>query len=219
MTTTAPDASRQDKYREFVTWVEKRCAEDPGVRVALRRGLRRELDDVRGMHRIVAAWVREGCPEAEERAYYAVAAMIADRPRHAYASPETDDGADPEPVDPDEATPKKRPRRDSLGASYARAVLAQAGRGLREENAEARLNLLTRQSLTGLHRHLPGNVRHLRDTGTEIDFAALLHDLASWPRFSKPIARRWLQDYYRTRKTPIENAAKDQDLDAPATDA
>lgn len=225
MTTTAPPFPRAGLYRAFVARIETLCAEDPGVRVALRKGLRRDLDDVRALHRIVAAWLPENCPEAEERAFYAVAAMIADRPRHTFHTAD-DDGdavpvqapaADSEPVpaatasEPAAGGTPRRARRDSLGASYARAVLAQAGRGLREDTAEARLNLLTRQSLPGMHRHLPGNIRHLRDAGAAIDFAVLLDDLAGWPHRSKTIARRWLQDYYRTRHAPLDAAARTRD--------
>ncbi|MGC0334895.1 CRISPR system Cascade subunit CasB [Streptomyces sp. SAI-170] len=257
MTTTTPPApARTGLYRAFVDRVETLCARDPGVRVALRKGLRRDVDDVRGLHRVVAEWLPENCPPAEERAFYAVAAMIADRPRHTFHSAGHDDPPDsPQPpagaqdTEPsgtataftasapgtpdavavtdtdadadadagagnaDEEPRQRRVRRDSLGASFARAVLAQSGRGVREDTAEARLNLLTRQSLPGLHRHLPGSIRLLRDAGTGIDFAVLLDDLATWPYRSKTIARRWLQDYYRTRRAPIDNAAQQRDTD------
>jgi CRISPR system Cascade subunit CasB len=227
MTTTAPAPSRTGLYRAFVQHIETRCAQDPGVRVALRKGLRRDLDDVRGLHRIVAAWLPDGCPPAEERAFYAVAAMIADRPRHSFHTPadsdENPDAAAPSDSQPtaaavaenDEPTRTQRTRKDSLGASYARAVLAQAGRGLAENTAEARLNLLTRQSLPGIHRHLPGSIRHLRDAGASIDFAVLLDDLATWPYRSKTTARRWLKDYYRTRRAPLEAAAQTRDTNQP----
>ena len=229
MTVTHPSAERgaatalrSGKYQAFVTRMETLCASDPGVRVALRRGLRRDLDDVRGLHRIVASWLPDNPSQAEERAFYAIAAMIADRPRHTFTTSETTGPAETLPADQNDDTsapaiaqettaPPARLRRDSLGASYARAVLAQAGRGLREETAEARLNLLTRQSLPGLHRHLPGSVRHLRDTGADIDFAILLDDLATWPQRSKTIARRWLQDYYRLRRSHIEEQTKTRD--------
>ncbi len=50
------------------------------------------------MHRIVAPWLPEERGEAEERAFYAVAAMIADRPRHSFTTPDTDaDETTPEP--------------------------------------------------------------------------------------------------------------------------
>ncbi|OQR59302.1 type I-E CRISPR-associated protein Cse2/CasB [Streptomyces maremycinicus] len=229
-------ASRTGLYRAYVARIETVCAEDPGARVALRRGLRRGLDDVPGMHRIVAAWLPDHRTEAEERAFYAVAALIADRPRHSFRTSADDDagtGKTPKTEEASESSPpagnepagtsdtgqsqsrqqQHGARPDSLGASCARAVLGQAGRGLREETAEARLNLLTRQSLPGLHRHLPGTVRHLRDAGADIDFAVLLTDLATWPHQSKRTARRWLQDYYRLRRAHIEQQAQSRDDD------
>ncbi|WP_129286087.1 type I-E CRISPR-associated protein Cse2/CasB [Streptomyces sp. GZWMJZ-114] len=254
---TAPAPTRRDVYEKYVAWINKTCATDPGARVALRRGLRRDLDDVRGLHRIVAAWLPHGVTPEEERAYYAVAAMIADQPRHAFsttdaAEPDDDEepvagddrpagegdartqesdsrthesgvpaqanGAEPvagiqdQPPAEASAAPRAsapRKRRDSLGASFARAVAVNGG--LREEGVEKRLNLLTRQSLAGLHRHLPANVRMVRSTGAGVDFAALLSDLAGWPYRSKEVSRRWLQDYYRTRRAHQEKvlAAKD----------
>ncbi|MFI8930855.1 type I-E CRISPR-associated protein Cse2/CasB [Streptomyces sp. NPDC053474] len=226
--------SRPGKYQKFVARIETLCARDPGVRVALRRGLRRDLNNVRGLHRIVAPWLPEHPSQAEERAFYAIAAMIADRPRHTFTTTDTDtdetvpadttETEDAPPAAPateaETATSPARVRRESLGASYARAVLARAGRGLREETAEARLNLLTRQSLSGLHRHLPGSIRHLRDAGADIDYALLLSDLATWPQNSKQTARRWLQDYYRLRRSPIEEQykARDDEEDAAPAD-
>ncbi|MGW2822101.1 type I-E CRISPR-associated protein Cse2/CasB [Streptomyces sp. NPDC001443] len=238
MTTTTPSPTRLDAYRRYVAFIEKTCAKDPGARVALRRGLRRGLDDVPGMHRLVAEWLPHNRSEAEERAFYTVAALIADRPRHSFTvadeeEPDTgqaadghtltgtvtgsEDAAESEPAPQERQT---RVRRDSLGAAFARAVPARTGQpGVRLETAEARLNLLTRQSLDGLHRHLPGSIRLLRTSDTDIDFAVLLDDLAAWPRYSKTISRRWLQDFYRLRRAALEAAARHADTDNDADDA
>ncbi|MFF7400542.1 type I-E CRISPR-associated protein Cse2/CasB [Streptomyces murinus] len=243
MTPTAPPVTRLSLYRAYVEEITARCGADPGVRVALRKGLRRGLDDVGAMHRIVAPWLPEERGEAEERAFYAVASMIADRPRHSFTAPDADADAEETTPEPDgrdlaaagnepktsstagkEAEPAEerkapaRARRDSLGASFARAVIAQGGQtGVRQDTAEARLNLLTRQSLEGLHRHLPGSVRLLRAGDTDIDFAVLLADLAAWPRHSKAISRRWLQDFYRIRNSAIEAAARRHDSEDDET--
>ncbi|WP_030997677.1 type I-E CRISPR-associated protein Cse2/CasB [Streptomyces sp. NRRL F-5630] len=248
---TAPAPTRRDVYEKYVAWIDQTCATDPGARVALRRGLRRDLNDVRGLHRIVAAWLPRGVTPEEERAYYAVAAMIADQPRHAFSTagtPETEEGEAPAdegdrptaenedrtdgvvvPADKNDATPvagipdqpptgsaaiprvaARNERRDSLGASFARAVAVKDG-GLREDGVEKRLNLLTRQSVAGLHRHLPATVRMVRATGAGVDFAALLSDLAGWPYRAKEIQRCWLQDYYRTRSAHQEKVSAEQD--------
>ncbi|MFJ7904739.1 type I-E CRISPR-associated protein Cse2/CasB [Streptomyces sp. NPDC096198] len=239
MTITAPPVTRLALYRAYVEEITARCGSDPGVRVALRKGLRRGLNDVGSLHRIVAPWLPEERGEAEERAFYAVAAMIADRPRHSFTAPDADETT-PEPGGQDlaatgnepktsstagkEAGPAEgreapaRARRDSLGASFARAVIAQGGQtGVRQDTAEARLNLLTRQSLEGLHRHLPGSVRLLRAGDTDIDFAVLLADLAAWPRYSKAVSRRWLQDFYRIRSSAIEAAGRRHDSEDDET--
>ncbi|BAJ32231.1 MULTISPECIES: type I-E CRISPR-associated protein Cse2/CasB [Kitasatospora] len=82
---------------------------------------------------------------------------------------------------------------------------------MRESSAETRLNLLSRQSVDGLHRHLPGAVRQLREAGAPVDWAQLLVDLARWRRYGGEIKRRWLQDFYRERYRSGVRAALEVD--------
>jgi CRISPR system Cascade subunit CasB len=194
----------------FVAHVRKLCA-DPGARTALRTGLRKDLDAVPRMHRLVAPWLpQDHTPEDVQRAYYAVAAMIAAQPRHSFNDARSSDGAqdsngaqDGEGADVEAAhtasTRDKAVRtgRSSLGAAFAAAVGSGRDSQMRQQAAEARLNLLTRQSLPGLHRHLPAAVAYLRSLDVDVNFAQLLSDLAQWRRHSGRISRRWLQDYYR----------------------
>ncbi|MER7519513.1 type I-E CRISPR-associated protein Cse2/CasB [Streptomyces sp. NPDC126499] len=219
MTTESPGAvvgSRREHLHKYIAGITDACR-DPGTRSALRAGLRRNLDHVRPMHRIVAPWLpsRRHVPETEERAFYLIASMIADRPRHTFA---TDD----EPSEAAEAAEEPAPARSaaddtgpvsarggkstqsecwgrSLGHCLAQAVVRSPGREreMRASTAEARLHLLTRQSAAGLHRHLPATVRYLRQTGIDVDWVRLMDDLIAWPVFSGRISRRWLQDYYR----------------------
>ncbi|MEU2182418.1 type I-E CRISPR-associated protein Cse2/CasB [Streptomyces thermolilacinus] len=204
----------------FVAHIRKLCA-DPGARTALRSGLRKDLDSVPRMHRLVAPWLpQDHTPDDVQRAYYAVAAMIAAQPRHSFNDAQGSDDAqgfdgvqDGEGAVDEAAhagsTRKKpvRAGRSSLGAAFAAAVGSGRDNQMREASAEARLNLLTRQSLPGLHRHLPAAVAYLRSLDIDVDFAQLLSDLAHWRRHSDRIARRWLQDYYRLRaKAEQENA-------------
>ncbi|KFF98124.1 hypothetical protein IQ62_27060 [Streptomyces scabiei] len=218
----------------FTRWIEELCRDDPGARTALRSGLRRGLDDVPRMHRFVSPWLpRNGqVPQSEQRAYYAVAAMIAAQPRTSYAAPDAAIGPDSAPVsDPgseseagaSETAPAPR-YGQSLGHAFALAVTESPGRDreMRESTAEARLNLLTRQSLNGLHRHLPAAVGYLRETGVPIDWAQLLSDLAAWPAHSKTISRRWLQHYYIQRTKALREHADRADqteteADSPST--
>ncbi|MFJ2806616.1 type I-E CRISPR-associated protein Cse2/CasB [Kitasatospora sp. NPDC087271] len=111
------------------------------------------------------------------------------------------------------ATAKRIPSR-SLGHAFADGVLKGGhGAGLRESSAETRLNLLTRQSVDGLHRHLPGAVRQLRGCDVEIDWAQLLVDLCQWRHRSGAIKRTWLQDYYRALQADGERRAREHDAD------
>lgn len=219
-------AHRRQQLKVYTREIEALCGDSPAARVKLRRGLRRSLDDVRQMHRWVASSLPARRSEAQERAYYAVAAMIAAQPRYTFAS---DSGSDQEkvpsdaaegpgansnsPHDGDSSADRYGP---SLGLAFAHAVEQSYGgeREMRASTAERRLDLLTRQSLDGLHRHLPSSVRYLRRLEVEIDWAQLLADLADWPNYSGRIARRWLQDYYRQRyKAAHEAAAQEDDAD------
>ncbi|MFE9426469.1 type I-E CRISPR-associated protein Cse2/CasB [Kitasatospora sp. NPDC006697] len=209
--------------RAFVRTIDKRCHSDPGVRSALRRGVGRSLDEVPFMHRYVASWLTAEQfrnPEAQ-RAYYAVASLIADQRRDQYTSANESAGADSEqPADgasgptpdsgqADGAAPKRR-YGTSLGSAFAAAV-RKGDDGIRESSAETRLNQLTRQSANGLHRHLPGAIRQLRSRNIDVDYAQLLVDLIGWPRYSGSIKRRWLQDYYRTiQPRPTDGPSPDQ---------
>lgn len=234
-------ARRLSRHQAYVQWIEHACRTDPGARTVLRRGLGRGLDDVlytRGMHRLVARWLPRGSdtPVAEQRAYYTVASLIAAQPRYTFGpragaepSPEpldSDTGADldapesepdaadaPEAESPEPASSNAQ-RGDSLGVAFAHAVLkGGTGREMRLTTAETRLNLLTRQSLDGVHRYLPSAVRFLRDADAPIDFARLLADLTHWPVRQGRISRRWLQDFYVLQAKAVTAAANAADVE------
>lgn len=217
-TVTPPDdpaVARRKQRLAYTSWIEQVSREDPGARSALRSGVRRGINEVPRMHRLVATWLPRNrqASEQEQQAYYAVAAMIADQPRSSYTA-----SADP---GPDAGKPAAMRRYGaSLGAAFALAITQSPGREreMREGTAERRLNLLTRQSTSGLHRHLPAAVRYLRDLDVPVDWAQLLDDLIAWPVHSGQISRRWLQDYYRLRAKADQDkadTADQQELTAP----
>ncbi|NJP46497.1 type I-E CRISPR-associated protein Cse2/CasB [Actinacidiphila epipremni] len=230
-TMTEPKSSvdRPNRYQAYVRWVEYICRTDPGARTILRKGLGRGLDDVRyvrGMHRILTRWLPQGAdtPAAEQRAYYTVASLIAERPRHSFAHDEPEpepstehaDGRTPtaEPDDAPETGITGKLQGESLGAAFAAAVLAGGNsREIRQSTAETRLHLLTRQSLDGLHRHLPSAVRFLRDADAPVDYARLIADLTVWPALQGRISRRWLQDFYSPLAKSRNDAANAADAD------
>ncbi|MFE4599411.1 type I-E CRISPR-associated protein Cse2/CasB [Kitasatospora indigofera] len=199
---SAPAGSLQ-KARAFTRWIDRRSFEDPGVRSALRRGRGRDLDAVPFMHRFVAGWLTEEQlrdPDVQ-RAYYTVASLIASQRRDQFAAAKSGAGT---------ASESEGRYGRSLGAAFADGV-AKGEAGLRESSAETRLNLLSRQSVAGLHRHLPGAVQQLRDKQVDVDWAQLLVDLSRWRRHCGAIKRRWLQDYYQARQADVYRRALDAD--------
>lgn len=172
---TSAEGSRETRFVAAI----QRVIRDPGTRAALRRGLGRPPGRAPQMHAVVAPWLPGDPQPAVERAYYAVAALMAHQPR-------TSAGFGTDAEEP-EASP-------NLGASFAEAV--RTGR-MREDTSAARLHLLCRQGVDGLHRHLPRAVTQLQVAGVRIAWERLLKDLATWDRDRDEIAKRWLQSYYR----------------------
>ncbi|MFJ8627884.1 type I-E CRISPR-associated protein Cse2/CasB [Kitasatospora sp. NPDC093550] len=227
------------RARAFTARIDKRSHEDPGVRAALRRGVGKDLDSVPYMHRYVASWLTEEQTRSRDvqRAFYTVASLIAAQRRDQYAAAKAETSkkngskdqpageeataagaasdapghAADRPADAEAATAKRITPR-SLGHAFADGVIkgGQAG-GLRETSAESRLNLLSRQSVDGLHRHLPGAVRQLRGSDVEVDWAQLLIDLCQWRRRSGTVKRIWLQDYHRALQKDGERRAREHD--------
>lgn len=201
-------AERRNRNHAFTQWVEELCAKDPGARSALRSGLRKDLGKVPRMHKFVAPWLPEkDRSEDTERAYYTIAAMIASQPRTGSTTAQAKDEAD---------TAAQGARYgSSLGTALALAVVQAPGREreMRENTAESALHLLTRQSVSGLHRRLPSSVGYLRELGVSVDWPQLLDDLMHWRRHSGRVSRRWLQDFYQQRTRSLRDQADQQDAD------
>ncbi|CAM5736369.1 hypothetical protein STENM223S_05971 [Streptomyces tendae] len=216
MTFHASDVGKRPRnratYAAFTTHIERLCRTDPGARAALRAGLRRDLDHprTRPMHRLLTPRLPDGCDDTTAQAHYTVASLIAAQPRHAFSPDQIDDEdtadehATAENQAPNEeeesaeeaAPPGPAPYGTSFGATLGKAVTAK-GKPMRMSAAESRINLLTRQSLRGIHLHLPAAVNQVRATGASIDWGQLLADLVDWQYQPGRISRRWLQDFYR----------------------
>ncbi|WP_330175985.1 type I-E CRISPR-associated protein Cse2/CasB [Streptomyces sp. NBC_01498] len=222
------------RYDEYAERVRKLCREAPGKQSALRAGLGKPVTEVPA--RMHAALLRPGLiredPEGrgyvdKERAYYAIAALIAARPRSQRLSETSDtdtadtgtrehptgedvpaavaadgDSADTRPASDtsraDGSATAFRPRGTSLGESFAIAVGRRSPDQLNSGAAESRLHLLVRQDLDGVHRTLPSVVRWLGSSGVGPDYACLLRDLTVWRYERDAVATRWLQAFYRS---------------------
>jgi CRISPR system Cascade subunit CasB len=179
----------------------------PGDRSVLRHSLGQAPEEVSvGVHKIVVPLLpkdaADGTPRAHdvERAYYAVAALIASQQRPARdqaggdGTPDDPPGAAP-PDDPagKEGTPPGR-QPHNLGYSLARAV----HQGSNRKSTEDRLQLLARQDVEGVYRHLPRLILQLSGDQVQIDWGVLVHDLTRWAREPRLVAKEWVQEFYRT---------------------
>ncbi|MEU2032835.1 type I-E CRISPR-associated protein Cse2/CasB [Nocardia amamiensis] len=242
------DVVLRERARKLVDTATVVIAASPGDRAALRRALRRPPHSVqaRRVHRIVAPFVPGNADTATERAFYAVASMIAAQPRNARDEIATDNehndsdathdtqtsentetpdvSAPEETIDhpaegsidtgehtetDGEDTHDRGNAGETLGKTLGRAVaLSTQYRALNADTIEARLHLLCKQRLAGVHRHLPRLILQLRADQVPIDWTQLIVDLAGWDTRRDMIAKRWLQDYYRTHATITAAARK-----------
>lgn len=210
----------RERNTAFVAYIEKIC-KHPGDRAALRKGLGKPVGKAGQMQRLLAGRVRPTgsatTRDAFERAHYAIASLIASTPRPRESTPE-DETAEEQLAAETSNTPTshasdRKPR--TLGRCLADAVGAGT---IRESSAEQRLNLLTRQSTEGLHRHLPSVVRQLGPKPGAVDWVQLLADLLRWPYDRDEVTRSWLRDFYQARfdatLTPAKAAAEIEDTDS-----
>ncbi len=190
-------AYRSDR---FVAHVHTLC-ESKQARAALRRGLGLPVERCTQMHRYLMPWLRDnGDPRRADvrRAYYAVASLIAARPRLARdTSPHSD-----------ATVPWYERERDNLGASLGRAVAAGV---LKANSAESALHLMARQSSDSIHQGLPALVRQLLGGGITVDWVVLLVDLSRWNRDRDAVATRWLESYFRTADGTTQPDLSDAD--------
>lgn len=197
------------------------------ARVALRRMVGRSPEDpaARAAHSYLARYIREDDSAAVERAFYAVAAMIAAQPREAREArkqPRADQevSAADVPQRPvkeagavapgglvgGSASEKGAPKSGtSLGIALGTATAAGV---LGFEPIESRLLLLCRQGIAGIHRQMPRLITRLRTDLVPVDWAELTVDLARWGGDRDYVAKRWLQDFYRTHNKIVAVEAK-----------
>lgn len=197
-----PEADRL--AREITRLVSR----SPGDRSVLRHSLGRNPEQVAvGVHRIVVPLLPADPPEHVERAYYAVAALIAAQPRgardQAVASAPAAGIADETAVRPAGNGTPGAARRVNLGCSLAQAV----HQGGNAKSMEDRLQLLARQDADGIYRHLPRLIMQLRGDQVRIDWGLLARDLARWGNQPRLVAKEWTQEFYRaaTRLTKEKN--------------
>ncbi|WP_239376424.1 type I-E CRISPR-associated protein Cse2/CasB [Frankia sp. Cj5] len=227
----------------------------PADRSALRRSLGKPPTHpmVQPAHKLVAPYLRflpdtderDIGPiekieiDAVERAFYAVAALIAAQPRTARDDHLAAAGADSDhekhestaeavlasvgkptaALPPGGGQPAPAPWR-SLGRCLADAINKIPVRDREDvyRRMEARLRLVCRQDVEGVHRQLPRLIRYLRAEQVDIDWTRLIVDLARWGGNADTIAKAWLQHYYRTVRLPRAGELDTDNTDIGSTD-
>ncbi|ULR48557.1 type I-E CRISPR-associated protein Cse2/CasB [Streptomyces deccanensis] len=203
----SPPLAAQRPSDAFVAYVLDLCA-NKQAQSALRSGLGRPAERCNRLHRYLVRRLPERMHPDARRAHYAVAALIAARPRSARA-------LDAERAEAEGAVSHWYARAN-LGASLAHAVNAQI---IKPGSAEGDLHLYSRQSSEALNVRLPAMTRHLLSGGIAVDWAVLLEDLTWWDRDRDRVATRWLESYFRTlHAETADDAAVGSHTDASSTD-
>ncbi|GGZ88597.1 type I-E CRISPR-associated protein Cse2/CasB [Streptomyces echinoruber] len=203
-TSTAPAPSKKPSRPSdrFVAYVHDLC-QSKRTRAELRRGLALPVERCNYLHRYLVPWVTGAYPDGlhadARRAHYAVAALIAARPRTARDA-DTAAGSSPGDTDTDWY------KRANLGAALGQAVNKGV---LKPATAESTLHLMSRQSADAIHPGLPALTRQLLTGGVAVDWAVLLEHLSWWDRDRDRIATAWLESYFRI--TSAEAAPDDTD--------
>ncbi|MGW7466992.1 type I-E CRISPR-associated protein Cse2/CasB [Streptomyces xantholiticus] len=193
----APPTPSTDRVSDrFVSYVHRLC-EATRTRAELRRGLGMPVERCSYTHRYLVPWLRDHDDQdyaERRRAYYAVAALIAARPRTVREAARG------------ERPPVSWHERPNLGSSLGQGVTKGV---LKANSAESILHLMSRQSSDAVHPGLPALMRQLHNGGIAVDWAVLLEDLAWWNRNRDRIATRWLDSYFRTATGETDPATPD----------
>ncbi|GGO99247.1 type I-E CRISPR-associated protein Cse2/CasB [Wenjunlia tyrosinilytica] len=209
--TTSPTPSAQTPAEErhseaFVRYVLGLCERDKGVRADLRSGRGLPVERCNRLHRYLVPRLSEDLHPDAKRAHYAVAALIADRPR---AARDADAARSADAVAVPALDWWKRP---NLGASLATGVNKKL---FKPSTAESDLHLMARQNTEAIHPRLPSMARYLQGHGVAVDWAVLLEDLTWWNYDRDRIATRWLESYFRVRTFDDRADTPSIDTDAP----
>ena len=209
-TSTEQDIRKEirDAADRMARELTRRVADEPAVRATLRRGVGHRVEDpaMLPLHSFVIPYLGDlherprpswtPTPgEAVERAFYAVATLIAAQPRQVR-----------------DRDAEHGPGSDGLGSALGTAV----GKGLlNADTTEQRLHLLCRQSLDGVHIQLPRLMEHARKQGVDIAWGRLVLDLARWGGERDRVAKEWAQSFHRSvaaaRRHSAENTSNDPD--------
>ncbi|MFF0742143.1 type I-E CRISPR-associated protein Cse2/CasB [Streptomyces sp. NPDC004111] len=193
----AKPSARQDQFDrhdKFTGYLIELCRDSKKAQSDLRSGLGRPVERCHYLHRYLVPRLPERQHPDARRAHYAIAALIAARPRKAR---DADTAAAEQPATSTGSTePPAWWVRPNLGASLALAVNDGY---LKPDSAEDDLHLMTRQSSDAIHPRLPALTRHLLTCGVAVDWSVLLEDLTWWNRDRDRIATRWLESYFRVR--------------------
>lgn len=165
---------------------------DRAALAALRQGLGRSPWEVGSSHEVVVPRLpRSDLREADEEAYYHVAALFAFYPTTDWI------GAGADAADAGDSATTRPAAREirNLGVSFR-----QLARKTGSESIGARFVALLSASREEqeLQDHLRHAVGLLRAHEIPIDWAQLLHDVLGWERDRTPVQRAWARAFWRS---------------------
>lgn len=175
----------------FVKYLQGLAARgDRGALAALRRGLSGVPGTVVETFPYVVPWLPNGQVQAVERAYFLVAALYALHPGGRSA-----DGA----------------ARWNFGASFS-ALRERSG------SIERRFVALLSAPLEDLPDHLRHAVSLLKGEGVQVDYSALLEDLARWSAESRHIQRAWARSFWLDVPADVAAPGADSETEQKGTE-
>ncbi|WP_327713737.1 type I-E CRISPR-associated protein Cse2/CasB (plasmid) [Streptomyces sp. NBC_00464] len=193
--TGPPQTDDEPRYSEkYVNHIKELCARDHRARAALRSAVARPVERSPRSHAYLVRRLPDNLYPDDKRAYYAIAALIADRPRLARDT-EAANRQEGEPGPATGVAVRGWWKRPTLGTALADGVNKRL---MKPNTAESDLHLMARQSSEALHTRLPSLLRHLQSGGVQIDWPVLLENLAWWDRDRDRIATRWMESYFST---------------------
>lgn len=176
---------------------DRREAANRATLAKLRRGLGKSPGEALQMFEFVGKFLPERASEAEQDAYFLVAALFAMHPKHQYVA--------------------NARYHDTLGTSFARLKREEEKNGPeRGTPIERRFSTVLRASRDKLPEHLRHAISLLRTKEVGVDYMQLLHDIRYWDTEDRSVQRSWANAFWG--RSAQGQAAEEATIELPTDD-